>query len=140
MIKKNKWALLISSLLILLPMAAGGILWSRLPEQIPVHFGAQNEPNGWGNRAFVVFGMPLLMLVLHWFCVAVTAADPKRKNIGEKPMKLVFWIIPAMTLMVFHSGRNGLLRDNRRAVRDPREPAAEDEAELHLRHQTAVDA
>lgn len=103
MIKKNKWALLISSLLILLPMAAGGILWNRLPEQIPVHFNALNEPDGWGNRAFVVFGMPLLMLVLHWFCVAVTAADPKRKNIGEKPMKLVFWIIPVMTLMVFFS-------------------------------------
>ena len=31
MIKKNKWKLLLSSILILLPMIAGLLLWNHLP-------------------------------------------------------------------------------------------------------------
>ena len=35
MLKANKWKLLFSSLVILLPMAAGLIMWNELPEKIP---------------------------------------------------------------------------------------------------------
>ena len=34
MIKKHKWTLLVGSIVILLPILAGLLLWNRLPEQI----------------------------------------------------------------------------------------------------------
>ena len=37
MLKKNIGTMILTSLLILLPMVVGLILWNSLPEQLPVH-------------------------------------------------------------------------------------------------------
>lgn len=98
MIRKNAKVLILSSLVILLPVLAGMILWNRLPEQIPTHWNAAGEVDGWGSKAFSVFGIPLIMLALQWVCVLVTMADPKRENHGKKLLQLVFWIIPILNV------------------------------------------
>ena len=41
MIKENKRILMITSLIILLPVLVGLLLWHQLPEQIPVHFNSE---------------------------------------------------------------------------------------------------
>ncbi|MBR6748230.1 MAG: SdpI family protein [Clostridia bacterium] len=96
MIKKNLSTLIITSIIILLPVLAGIILWDRLPEVIATHFGANGEPNGWSSRAFVVFGLPCILLAFQWICMLGTNADPKRERISPKMMKLVLWIIPVI--------------------------------------------
>lgn len=100
MIKKNKWMLLITSIVILLPILAGLCLWSRLPNTIATHFGANNEPNGWSSKEFAVFGLPCIVLAIHWFAVLMTAADRKSKNINPVMMKLLLWICPSISLIV----------------------------------------
>ena len=82
MMKKYKKTLIITSVLIVLPIFVGLLLWSQLPDTIATHFGADNEPNGWSSKPFVVFAMPLIMLVLHWGCIAAILNDPKKKNIA----------------------------------------------------------
>jgi len=42
-------------------MAMGLAVYDRLPETLPTHWGFNGEVNGWSSRAFVVFGLPLLM-------------------------------------------------------------------------------
>lgn len=98
--KKDKTRLILTTLLILLPIAAGMILWNRLPEQIAVHFNANNEPNGWASRAFAVFGIPVVLAVLHFAALAATNADPRKKNISENLHGLSFWIIPIISLVL----------------------------------------
>ncbi len=100
MIKQNKLKTVISTLIILLPVLAGVILWDKLPETIATHFGADNAANGWSSKGFAVFGIPLIMAALHLFCLVVTSLDPKYKNIGKKPLGMVFWIIPSVSLVV----------------------------------------
>lgn len=100
MIKKNLKLLILTSVIILLPILAGLILWDKLPDEIPVHFNAQGVADGWAGKGFGVFGMPLFLLALHWFCTAVTGLDPKSKNITKKNMGLVLWICPATSLFV----------------------------------------
>lgn len=100
MIKKNLKTLLITSLIILLPIVAGLVLWDKLPEKIPIHFNAEGVADGFGGKALVVFGMPLFMLAVHWVCTFVTTLDPKSKNITTKNMNLVLWIIPALSVFV----------------------------------------
>ena len=78
--KINKKLLIVTSVLLLLPILAGLILWNQLPEQIATHFGVDNAANGWSSKAFAVFGIPGIMLGLHWFCLFATAADPKRSR------------------------------------------------------------
>lgn len=100
MLKKNRWMLLLSSVVILLPIVVGALLWDRLPDSIAVHWGVDNEPNGWNSRAFAVFGMPLVILALHWFAIVVTALDPKRKNISDKMFRVLLWICPGTSVLM----------------------------------------
>ena len=100
MIRQNKLKTVVSTLAILLPILVGVILWDKLPETIATHFGADNTANGWNSKGFTVFGIPLVMAALHLFCLVVTSLDPKYKNIGKKPLGMVFWIIPSVSLVV----------------------------------------
>ena len=97
-IKKNKWKLLISSIVTLLPIAAGLIMWEHLPEKMATHWGFNGVADGWSGRPFVVFALPLIMLAVHWICVMVTAVDPKNKNQSQKAVSLILWICPFVSL------------------------------------------
>ena len=100
MIKRNKWILFVTSLVILLPLAVGLILWNQLPEQMPTHWGADGQVDGYSSKLFGVLGLPLFMLGIHWLCVVMTAAAPKHNNVSGKALHLVFWICPATSLIV----------------------------------------
>lgn len=101
MIKKNLKILIITSVVILLPVLAGVVLWDTLPEQIPTHWNAAGEIDGWSSKPFAIFGLPLLMLAIHWLCVLGTAADPKKANHSNKLIHLVLWIIPIISVALF---------------------------------------
>ena len=92
--------LLITSLAILLPVFAGIVLWNQLPEQIPSHWNMQGEIDGYSSKTFSVIGLPLILLAIHWFTVCVTLADPKKQNHSEKILHLVFWIVPALSIIL----------------------------------------
>ena len=92
--KEYKKTMIITSIVILLPILVGLLLWEQLPEEIATHFDFEGTPNGWTSRGFTVFGIPLFLLACQWICVTVTLQDPKRKNMSEKLLRMVFWIIP----------------------------------------------
>lgn len=98
-LKKNKWTLIITSVIILLPVAVGLLLWDKLPEQVPFHWGINGEVDGWATKTQAVFLLPLLMLGIQWLCSFVTQLDPK-KQAGSKMMGLVLWIIPVLNLFL----------------------------------------
>ena len=100
MIKKHKWTLLAGSIVILLPILAGLLLWNRLPEQIPTHWGPTGEVDGWSTKSQAVFLMPCVLLALHWICVLASTMDPKNKNQNKKAMTLVLWICPVITVLL----------------------------------------
>jgi len=98
MIKKNLKTMIITSIIILAPIVAGLILWDKLPAEVATHFGENGEPNGWSSKEFAVFGMPVFLLAVHWFCAFFTGVDPKKENISNKMMTLVLWICPVVAL------------------------------------------
>lgn len=100
MIKKNLKILIITSIIILLPMVAGLVLWNRLPEQVPFHWNAAGEIDGWASKPAAVFVPSAAMLALQWLCVLVTSTDPKKQNHPEKVTHLVFWLIPLLTVFI----------------------------------------
>ena len=100
MIKKNLKVLIITSIIILLPMVAGLVLWNRLPDEIPFHWNAAGEVDGWASKAVAVFVPSAAMLALQWLCMLVTSADPKKQNHPQKVMHLVLWLIPVITVFI----------------------------------------
>ena len=100
MIKKNWKTLLITSVVMLLPMVAGLLLWSKLPDKMPTHWNTAGEIDGWSSKPFSVFALPGIMLACQWLCALGTAADPKKKNHSDKVLQLVLWIIPVMSVVL----------------------------------------
>lgn len=50
--------------------------WSSLPEQVPIHFDLNGDPNGYGSKliyVFLPFGIYFLMLILPYI-------DPRKSN------------------------------------------------------------
>ena len=97
MVKRYKKALLLSSVVILLPILAGLILWNRLPSRMPTHWGFGGTVDGWSGKAFAVFGLPLILLAVHWLCVWGTSLDSGNRDQNRKVTGLVLWICPVLS-------------------------------------------
>ena len=100
MIKKNKVTLIVTSLIMLIPILVGIMLWEKLPDQVPYHWNINGEVDGWAGKTQAVFLMPLFMLAMHWVCVFASTADPKSKNYHPKSILLVLWICPVLNLVL----------------------------------------
>lgn len=98
MMKKNKWRLIISSIIILLPIVAGLIMWDILPEQMTTHWGPNGQADGWNGKTFVVFVLPVIMLAFHWLCIFITSLDKKNKNQSDKVFHMIFWVVPIVSV------------------------------------------
>ena len=77
MIKNHKKKAIISSVIILLPMLLGIVFWNQLPESMVSHWGGDGVADGTAPKTFIVFGMPLLLLAIHWLCLGLTCLDKK---------------------------------------------------------------
>lgn len=95
--KFNKILLTVTSILVLLPILLGALTWDILPEQMATHWGADGMANDWSSRAFAVFGLPMILLVVHWVCIIITAADHRKTEQNKKAYNMVLFIIPLIS-------------------------------------------
>lgn len=101
--KTDKKTLVLTSIIILIPVIVGCVLWAKLPDSIPTHFGMDGTPNGWSSKPFTVFGIPCFLLGLHWLCLGITSQDPKYQNMNNKLYALVVWTCPITSLFLMIS-------------------------------------
>ena len=100
MLKKNKGTLIITSIVTLIPIVIGLLLWNRLPEQVPFHWDVGGNVDNWVGKTTAIFVMPAVLLGFHWLCVLVSSVDPKSKNYHSSTIKLVLWICPMISLLL----------------------------------------
>ena len=98
MLKKNKLKVIVSSIVILLPMLFGLIMWDKLPDTMTTHWGADRNADGFSGKVFAVFGLPSIILVLHFVCLLFTLLDKKQKEQNLKALGMIFWILPIVSL------------------------------------------
>lgn len=89
MTKRKLGVLILTSIVILLPMLAGFVLWNQLPETIPFHWNLAGEVDYQAPRVVAVVAFPVLMLVLQWGS-QLSVREGKRSG----------WVIPALTLII----------------------------------------
>lgn len=98
-IKINKKLLLFTSILILLSSLVGCVFWYQLPEKMPTHFNLLGQADGYNHKVFAIFGLPALMLLMHWVLLFLMIKDPKSSNISSKIQVLIYWIIPFVSCL-----------------------------------------
>lgn len=100
MIKNNKLKTIVSSVIILLPTIFGVAIWNKIPDEVVTHIGVSGNPDAMGNKALLVFGLPLLLLGIHLLSLWLSGKDPGLKKQPKKAMGIVFWIMPAASVFV----------------------------------------
>lgn len=72
------------------PFILSTVFYSRLPEQMAIHWDSADSPDGFAPRLFAAFGLPVIMLLVILFVNFSIYADPKRQNIERSPqMKFI---------------------------------------------------
>ena len=101
--KKNKIiSIVIRIIVCLLPMVAGILLYSSLPDTMRVNFGGVFNFGSNVPKNFVLFGFPVMMAFIQ---MAVSfALWSKLKDESNVPILLVIveWIIPVVTVFVYY--------------------------------------
>ena len=75
--KRNKNKVILSSIVVLLPMVIGLLIWNQLPKDVATHFSFNGQPDGYSSKEFAVFVLPLIIFVIHLFCIFAVSTDPK---------------------------------------------------------------
>ncbi len=98
-IMKDKKQIIITTLFCLLPSAAGFLLWNRLPEQVPVHYGFDGQPDGYSSRITAVLMLPVLMAAVNLFVHFMLSLDPSSRDGGnERIIRAAGWLVPLISL------------------------------------------
>lgn len=98
--KNNKWKIFISSLVTVLPILAGIVLWDRLPDMMPTHWGIDGNADAESSKAFAVFGLPIILLAIHLLCCFATSLDKRGREQSNAILSVVMLIVPLMSLCV----------------------------------------
>lgn len=98
--KNNQFQLIITTIVCLLPLVLSLVLYSRLPEQIAVHWDSVGNPNGYLPKALAAFGLPVFLAVINVMLIFFVSNDPKKENTPRFVMGLLFWLIPVMSLIL----------------------------------------
>lgn len=102
MSKKEKITVAISVLICLLPIVLGVAVYDKLPERIPIHFTVGDQPDRFGPKEIVVFGIPVFMAILQ----AVVMFSYYIKSGGKSENKpkifsVIQWMIPIITAICY---------------------------------------
>lgn len=96
-----KWkSLIITCIVCLLPILLGLALWEKLPDTMAIHFNINNEPDNFASKGFVVFGFPLLMVLLQAFCCFINDINAHKHGERKKFEMATKWIIPIMSIIL----------------------------------------
>lgn len=97
--KQTKLNIILSCIVLLSPIIFGMIVWNKLPESMPIHWGVNGEADRWSSKPFAVFVLPLLILAIHGICIFASRKDFRDKKQSPKVMGLVLWICPLLSVM-----------------------------------------
>lgn len=97
--KKNLRSIILTSIITLLPIIAGLILWDKLPDRMAIHWGLEGKPDGWCSKTFGVFGLPLIMMAMQVICSVVEYTVSKNAEQNKKVLELVIWAVPVISII-----------------------------------------
>ncbi len=86
----------------IVPFVISAVFYTRLPDQVPTHWNAANEINGYSSRLMACFGIPAFMLAMAVLVNISFRIDPKRANLARSKelLQIVRWFIVLLAILV----------------------------------------
>ncbi|WP_167959190.1 SdpI family protein [Anaerosporobacter faecicola] len=89
----------VAGLLCFIPLIIGCFWYGQLPNRIAIHFNVGNNPDHYASKAFVVFGLPLLLFALYIIsCVTERYSNKNRQS--EKIQYISRFLVPIISNVV----------------------------------------
>ena len=99
--KVFKWRIFaVTGIVCLSTVLLGLAMWELLPDTIAIHFDINNNPDNFASKSFVVFGLPVLMLILQAICCFINDINAAKHGERKKFTLVTKWIIPVMTVIL----------------------------------------
>ncbi|SEF21923.1 Uncharacterized membrane protein [Streptococcus gallolyticus] len=98
--KINKKSLVKTSLVILLPVFIGILLWNQLPSQVATHFDISGNADGYNSKIFAIFAFPILFLLFQLIMLVSLEKDSVKATTPARMVKIYAWLIPFLSLIV----------------------------------------
>ena len=88
---------LLPNLISLLPIVYGGLLWQYLPQQLPIHFGINGQPDQYAPKLIAVIGLSVLIIVVNY--VIIRSMKHKGSD-NQKVFTVIIWSLPLLLNVV----------------------------------------
>ncbi|MGN1419157.1 MAG: SdpI family protein [Acutalibacteraceae bacterium] len=98
--KINVKALVIGTVVCLLPWIMGIVMWNTLPQSIPIHWNFSGEIDGYAPKWVAVFVLPGFLAVLNVLCHLLASHDKRRENYSKALSLMTYWLIPALSVLI----------------------------------------
>ncbi len=96
-----KWkTFIITAVVCLAPILLGVSLWDKLPDTMAIHFNMYGEPDNFASKAFVVFALPVLMLVLQAISCVINDINAHKHGERKKFETITKWIVPCLCVVL----------------------------------------
>jgi uncharacterized membrane protein len=76
----RKW---IPLLVVAAAFIASAVVYPRLPETIPTHWDLSGRPDGWSNRVWGAWWLPILLTVMWGLVQILPRIDPRGRNYAK---------------------------------------------------------
>ncbi len=97
--KKINLSMVLTTIICLLPVILSVILYSQLPDKIPIHFNISGQPDNYAAKFVACFILPFAFAILNLFVHFILNSDPKKANSSETMKTISKWIIPVLSVI-----------------------------------------
>ena len=93
--------LIITVIFCLLPILIGVSYYDSLPDKVAIHFDINGNPDGFMNKEWHVFGLPIFMSILKKFYYDTVVFADKNKESNKKIIIVSKWMIHVITICIY---------------------------------------
>ena len=97
---KNNLALIVSTIICLIPVIYALLVFEQLPPQIPVHFDNSGNADNYLPKNIAVFGLPVLMAAINIYTHFRLNNDPKVENASTAIKQAAKWGVPVISVIM----------------------------------------
>lgn len=89
----------LSTLVCLLPILLGLVVYDKLPAQVPIHFDINGVADNFAPKAIACFLLPAGLAIGNLLVHFIMSADPKKANANNVIRTVGLWAIPVSSLI-----------------------------------------
>lgn len=94
-------SLVITTIVCLIPIIPGCILWDKLPDTMARHFDFQGNVNGYSSKLMCIVIFPCFLALLNFFMCLVFNIKAKKEELSSKLKNVFCWIMPIVSIIIF---------------------------------------